>query len=279
MPNVDLHCHSRLSDGLLEPAELVRRAAANGVDALALTDHDELGGLDEARTCATQIGLRFINGVEISVTWEGITIHIVGLQVDPDNATLRAGLTSIRKGRLARAGKIATGLGAAGIEGSLAGAQQYAKNSAILGRTHFARFLVSSGHAANVKDVFHRFLVKDKPGYVPHEWASLQDAVVWITGAGGTAVVAHPGRYSMPSGEQRRFFTQFREFGGTGVEVVTGSHSPEQYVQYAAIAREFGLLASRGSDFHGPGESRIELGKLPELPGHLKPVWHDWDMQ
>jgi predicted metal-dependent phosphoesterase TrpH len=278
MPNVDLHCHSRLSDGVLAPAELVARAHANGVDVLALTDHDELGGLPEARAQAAELGMKFVNGVEISVTWGGATIHVVGLNIDPENTVLKEGLASIRNGRLARAEIMAGELTAAGIPGSLEGAKRYAKNSAIIGRTHFARFLVEAGRAADVKEVFQRFLIKGKPGYVPHQWAELRDAISWIHVAGGVAVVAHPGRYKLSPVKMQQFLTEFRDLGGDGIEVVTGSHSPEQYEQYAILAREFGLLASRGSDFHGPGESRVELGKLPGLPSYLKPVWHDWEL-
>jgi predicted metal-dependent phosphoesterase TrpH len=248
------------------------------VQFLALTDHDELSGLAEARARAKELGMGFINGVEISVTWGGITVHVVGLRIDPNNAVLQAGLASVRAGRARRAEKMAEQLSAAGIEGSLEGAQRYAENSAIIGRTHFARFLVEAGRASDVKQVFQRFLIKDKPGYVPHQWAELGDAIAWIHAAGGIAVVAHPGRYKLSSAEMRQFLTEFRELGGDGIEVVTGSHSPEQYGQYAALALEFGLLASRGSDFHGPGESRVELGRLPDLPAHLKPVWHDWEL-
>jgi predicted metal-dependent phosphoesterase TrpH len=276
--NVDLHCHSVISDGVLQPAEVVRRAQANGVQWLALTDHDELSGLAEARNEAALLGLGFINGVEISVTWGGITIHIVGLRVDPDNAELQAGLASVRSGRLRRAEKMAAELAAIGIDGSLEGALRYAEHSAIVGRTHFARFLVGAGHARDVKEVFQNFLVQGKPGYVPHQWAELAQAVAWIHGAGGVAVIAHPGRYKLSPPELRRLLTEFRELGGNGIEVVTGSHSPEQYGQFAALALEFGLSASRGSDFHGPGESKIELGKLPDLPAFLRPVWQDWGL-
>lgn len=278
MPNIDLHCHSSVSDGLLAPALLVERAAANGVDMLALTDHDELDGLAEARARAADIGLRFVDGVEVSVTWGGITIHIVGLKVDPANAALRDGLASIRAGRVLRAEKMAAALSAAGIDGSLEGAYRHARDSAIIGRTHFARFLVERGCAGSVGEVFQRYLVKDKPGYVPQQWASLADAVNWIHAAGGVAVIAHPGRYRLESPDMRRFIGEFCDLGGEGIEVVTGSHTAEQYAQYAALAREFKLLASRGSDFHGPGESRVELGRLPQLPATVTPVWRDWNL-
>ena len=274
--NFDLHCHSTASDGLLKPADLVARAAGNGVTALALTDHDETAGLVEARAEAETRGLRFIDGVEISVSWEGTTVHIVGLQIDPSNAELASGLESVRRSRARRAEKMGEALDEAGIRGSLAGAKAYAKNPEIVSRTHFARFLVETGRAHDVRSVFQRYLVKGKPGYVPHEWARLGEAVRWIRASSGVAVIAHPGRYKLARREMRRLLAEFKEHGGAGIEVVTGSHSPEHYGEFARLAREFGLLGSRGSDFHGDGESRADLGALPRLPEDLKPVWHDW---
>ncbi len=274
--NVDLHCHSTASDGLLGPGELVARAVANGVEMLALTDHDGVSALAEARARAESEGIRFVDGVEISVTWEGSTVHIVGLQIDPQDPVLRSGLESIRVGRATRAEKMGEALDAAGIPDSLAGAKTYAENPSLISRSHFARHLVKTGRAPDVKSVFKRYLVKGKPGYVAHQWASLGDAVGWIRASGGIAVVAHPGRYKFPRPELRTFLAEFRDCGGAAIEVVTGSHSPEQYFEFARIAREFGLTASRGSDYHGKGESRADLGALPPLPANLKPVWHDW---
>jgi hypothetical protein len=274
--NADLHCHSTESDGLLSPREVVARAAANGVELISLTDHDVTSGLDDARAEAGERGLRFVDGVEISVTWHGATVHIVGLRIDPQSAPLREGLESIRRGRATRAQKIAEGLSAAGIPGSLEGAQRYADNPELLSRAHFARFLVEAGRAADVKNVFQRYLVKDRPGWVQHRWASLQEAVGWIRAAGGIAVVAHPGRYKYERRELREFFAEFRDCGGAAIEIVTGAHTPEQYHEFAKSAREFGFLASRGSDYHGKGESRADLGMLPPLPDDLRPVWHDW---
>ena len=261
---------------MLKPEELVARAAANGVEMLALTDHDGVSGLAEARAKAESEGVRFVDGVEISVTWEGTTVHIVGLQIDPEAPVLRSGLESIREGRARRAEKMGDALEAAGIPDSLAGAKTYADNPSLISRSHFARHLVKTGRAPDVKSVFQRYLVKGKPGFVPHQWASLADAVSWIRASGGIAVVAHPGRYNFSKRELHAFLAQFRDCGGAGIEVVTGSHSPEQYLEFARIAREFGLAASRGSDYHGKGESRADLGELPQLPGDLKPVWHDW---
>ncbi len=261
---------------MLKPEELVARAAANGVEMLALTDHDGVSGLVEARAKAESEGVRFVDGVEISVTWEGTTVHIVGLQIDPEAPVLRSGLESIREGRARRAEKMGDALEAAGIPDSLAGAKAYADNPSLISRSHFARHLVKTGRAPDVKSVFQRYLVKGKPGFVPHQWACLADAVSWIRASGGIAVVAHPGRYDFSKPELHAFLAQFRDCGGSGIEVVTGSHSPEQYSEFARVAREFGFTASRGSDYHGKGESRADLGALPQLPGDLKPVWHDW---
>lgn len=274
--NIDLHCHSTASDGLLGPGELAARAAANGVEMLALTDHDDLSGLAEARARAESEGVRFVDGVEISVTWDRTTVHIVGLQIDPGNPVLRTGLESVREGRAKRAEKMGDALAAAGVPDSLAGAKSYAENPNLISRSHFARHLANTGYAQDMKSVFQHYLVKGKPGFVEHEWATLVGAVSWIHASGGVAVIAHPGRYKFSKPEMRAFVGEFRDCGGAGIEVVTGSHTPEQYAEFARVAREFGLLASRGSDYHGKGESRADLGDLPQLPGDLKPVWHDW---
>jgi len=274
--NVDLHCHSTASDGLLAPRDVVARAAANGVEILSLTDHDDTSGLAEARAEAESRSLRFVDGVEISVTWRTITVHVVGLRIDPESSALRDGLQSIRQGRATRAEKIAEGLSAAGVPGSLAGAKRFADNPQLISRAHFARYLVEAGRASDVKSVFQRYLVKDTPGHVAHRWAALGDAVAWIRESGGTAVVAHPGRYKLTKTEMRELLGEFKALGGAGIEVVTGSHTPDQYLEYARLARELGLLASRGSDYHGKGESHADLGALPPLPEGLKPVWHDW---
>lgn len=273
---VDLHCHSTRSDGLLTPPEVVARAAGRGVRTLALTDHDEVSGLPEAREHADEAGVTFINGVEISVTWSGRTLHVVGLCVDPENPELTAGLEQIRSGRQQRAERIASGLEQAGIEGSLAGARSYVTNPDLVGRTHFARFLVERGHARNVQSVFKRYLTAGKPGFVPHQWASLEQAVRWIKASGGIPVLAHPGRYPLDAGQREAMLADFAELGGSAVEVVTGSHTPGQYVTWARYVQRFGLLASAGSDFHGPGESRRDFGELPELPAGCAPVWNQF---
>jgi len=271
--NADLHCHSSVSDGTLEPEALAARAAANGVELWALTDHDELAGQHRARAAALDAGLAWLAGVEISVTFAGETVHIVGLGIDPDDEALAAGLAASRSGREQRARDIAAGLAAVGIRGALEGARQRAGNPELVSRTHFARFLVDSGHCASTHEVFRRYLVAGKPGYVPHRWAGLGEAVRWIRAAGGVAVIAHPARYRFTPTEEYALFTEFVAHGGRGVEVVTGSHSESEAIRYAETAEEFGLLASRGSDFHAPAESRTDLGALPWLPGRLAPVW------
>lgn len=272
--NADLHCHSTVSDGLLTPTELVRRAHGNGVELLALTDHDEIGGLAEAAAEAARLGLRFTNGVEISVSWgEDQTVHIVGLGFDAGYAPLVEGLATVRGGRDSRAQRMAAELDKVGIHGAYEGALKYVGNPALVSRSHFARYIVELGHAKDVKSVFDWWLAKGKPGYVSHPWATLEEAMGWIRGAGGIAVVAHPGRYRLSRTELEEMLTSFKDLGGVGIEVLSGSHNEEHVRDYAHLARRYGFLASRGSDFHGPGESWIDLGRLPDLPDDLVPVW------
>lgn len=273
---IDLHCHSTFSDGVLTPRDLLARARDNGVDVLALTDHDGIAGLPDAQAAAQEYGVLLINGVEISVTWAGHTIHIVGLNVDPASKVLQDGLAATRAGRDARGQEIAAQLAKIGIPGVWEGALRYVGNPDLISRSHFARYLVEVGVCASVSKVFENYLVDGKPGYVPMRWAALDDAIAWIRAAGGMAVVAHPGRYALTDTQFWAFFTQFRDQGGEGVEVVTGSHTPDQYGEYADVARRFGLRASRGSDFHSPTESRMDLGGGPPLPKDLVPVWRDW---
>jgi predicted metal-dependent phosphoesterase TrpH len=282
MLDYDLHCHSVISDGTLTPTELVDRAAGRGVKVMALTDHDDVDGLDEARAAAARHSMTFINGVEISVSWRTHTLHIIGLNIAPAYPPLVEGLRSVRSGRGERAKKMADSLAKAGIGGALEGAYHYAENPNVIGRTHFARFLVESGHCKDVKSVFNRYLVNGKPGYVPHQWAVLADAISWIRGSGGVSVLAHPGRYmtgrnGMGKKTMQELLTEFVELGGQALEVVTGSHTPEQYAEFARYAEEFVLLASCGSDFHGPGESHRDMGRLPNFPLGCRPVWEAWE--
>jgi predicted metal-dependent phosphoesterase TrpH len=277
----DLHCHSNISDGTLTPSELVDRAAGRGVKVMALTDHDDVDGLDEARAAAARHGMTFINGVEISVSWRSHTLHIVGLAINPEYPPLVQGLRIVRSGRGERAQKMSDELAKAGIGGALQGAYHYANNPKMISRTHFARYLVESGHCKDVKSVFNRYLVKGKPGYVQHQWATLADAIGWIRGGGGVAVLAPPRRYmvgrnGMGKKTMQELLTEFVELGGQAIEVVTGSHAPEQYAEFARYAEEFGLLCSCGSDFHGPGESWRDMGRLPDFPLGCRPVWQAW---
>ena len=271
--NADLHCHSVVSDGTLTPEALAARAKANGVQLWALTDHDEVGGQERAIASAKALDMKYLTGVEISITFAGKTVHIVGLGFDHTNTDLVQGLRNTRGGRAERAKEMSDGLAKVGIHGAFEGALKYAGNHELISRTHFARFLVESGVCKDTSEVFRKYLTENKPGFVPHRWASLENAVNWITGAGGVAVIAHPARYGFTANEEFALFTEFINHGGRGVEVITGSHSSADALQYADTALEFNLAASRGSDFHSPDESHTDLGTLPWLPGQLRPVW------
>ena len=273
MMNADLHCHSVVSDGTLTPEALAQRAKLNGVELWALTDHDEIGGQARALAAARACSLPYLTGTEISVTFASQTVHIVGLGFDPENTALVEGLRRTRGGRSERAQEMSEGLAKVGIRDCYEGALKYVGNPELISRTHFARHLVESGVCRDTSEVFRKYLTEGKPGFVPHRWARLQDAVQWITGAGGIAVIAHPARYSFTPNEEYALFTEFKAHGGQAVEVVTGSHSAQEATRYAETAMEFGLAASRGSDFHSPDESHTDLGALPWLPGHLTPVW------
>ena len=271
--NADLHCHSIVSDGTLSPEELAIRAHQNGVQLWSLTDHDVLGGQARARLAADNLGMSYLAGVEISISWMNQTVHIVGLGVDDRNTILEEGLRATRDGRELRARQMAAQLEQVGIHNSYEGALHFAGNPDLIARTHFARFLVEKKICKTMDEVFRNYLVPGKPGYVSHRWASLDEAVQWIRGAGGEAVIAHPGRYKLNALQMDELYARFKDLGGNGIEVVTGSHSPDQYTTYAKVAERYGFMASRGSDFHDPHESEIDLGKLPHLPDHLTPIW------
>ncbi len=271
--NADLHCHSVVSDGTLTPEALAARAKANGVQLWALTDHDEVGGQDRAMAAAKALDMKYLTGVEISITFAGKTIHIVGLGFDHKNPALVQGLYNTRGGRSERAKEMSEGLAKVGIHGAYEGSLKYVGNPELISRTHFARFLVETGVCKDTSEVFRKYLTEKKPGFVPQRWASLENAVTWITGAGGMAVIAHPARYGLTPNEEFALFTEFKNHGGRAVEVITGSHSSADALQYADTALEFELAASRGSDFHSPEESHTDLGTLPWLPGQLTPVW------
>jgi predicted metal-dependent phosphoesterase TrpH len=274
--NADLHCHSTRSDGSLGATELAERAHAGGVQLWSLTDHDELAGQREARAAAERLGLAYVTGVEISVSFIGETVHVLGFDFDPDEPRLNAGLAALRAGRTTRAQEMGESLARAGIPGAYEGALALAPNPDLVSRTHFARFLIERGHCQSMQEVFSRFLKEGKPGFVPHHWAKLSAALGWVIGAGGVAVIAHPARYRFTPTEEYALFSEFKGHGGRGLEVTCGSHFPNEVEKYADMAQEFGFLASRGSDFHAPGESRVPLGSLPDLPGRVTPVWSLW---
>ena len=271
--NADLHCHSTASDGTMPAADVARRAAANGVEMLALTDHDDLGGLAAARAVAAETGMAFVNGVEISIEWEGMQIHILGYAFDAADAELNAGLAAIRSGRIERAQRMSGELKKVGIHGAFDGAMRFAENPSLISRAHFGRYLVEAGVCKDMRSVFESYLVPGRPGYVDHRWATLPDSIGWILGAGGIAAVAHPGRYKLNNRAMRRFLADFKDLGGQAIEVMSGSHSLENVGTFGRLANEYGFLASRGSDFHGPDESYTDLGKLAPLPDGLKPIW------
>jgi predicted metal-dependent phosphoesterase TrpH len=271
--NVDLHCHSSASDGLLPPADVVRRAVDNRVELLSLTDHDNVGGLESARSAALEAGIRFIDGVEISIEWGGLQVHILGYNFDAEDPALNAGLAVIRGGRVTRARRMSDALEAIGIGGCFDGAMRYAENPNLISRSHFARYLVEIGVCRDVRSVFESYIVPGRPGYVEHRWASLAESVGWITGAGGIAAVAHPGRYKFSRAEMRQLLEEFKACGGQAIEVISGSHSADNVNVFGRYAREYGFLASCGSDFHGPGESYIDIGQVDALPPELTPVW------
>ena len=268
----DLHTHSTASDGSLAPTALVQRAAACGIGVLALTDHDEVAGLAEAAAAAATVGIGFVPGIELSVSWNHQTVHVVGLGIDAETPSLRAGIKRLGAFRLWRAEEIARRLAKKGISGALEGAQQYAKGT-ILSRTHFAHYLVAQGHARDLRQVFKRFLVRNKPGYVPGEWASLEDALGWIREAGGLAAIAHPARYKISATRLRQLLGEFQELGGVALEVVSGSHSRDDILSMANLCRRFQLAASTGSDYHGPENPYLDLGRLPALPADCQPIW------
>lgn len=271
----DLHSHSTASDGTLSPRQLVARARAQGVDVLALTDHDTTEGLAEAARAAAETGLQFVHGVEISVTWNGCLVHLVGLRVDPADPVLQQGLTGLRACRDQRAEEIGRRLAKCGIPDAYEGARAYASGPTV-SRTHFARFLVEQGHGRDMREVFDRYLAPSKPGYVSTQWAALEQAVGWIRGAGGMAVIAHPARYKLTGTRLRQLIGEFKACGGEGIEVISGSHSRDDSQNMANNARRFGLLASCGSDYHGPETPWVELGRLAALPVGCVPVWERW---
>lgn len=269
----DLHSHSTVSDGTLTPSELIMRAHENDVEMFALTDHDATEGLNEAAAAANKVGINFVPGIELSVTWSHQTIHIVGLGINPDDVILNRGLKGLREFRNQRGEQIAKKLEKAGLENALEGAKKYA-NGEILSRTHFAQYLVEQGRAKDVRQVFKRFLVNGKPGYVAGKWASLEEALSWIHGAGGIAVIAHPARYKISATRLRQLIAEFKDLGGIGFEAISGSHSPDEEQRMTQLANQFELFISKGSDFHSPENIYRELGAMQDIQSGSIPIWH-----
>jgi 3',5'-nucleoside bisphosphate phosphatase len=276
MMNIDLHTHSNISDGVLDLAVLAARGKANGLEVWALTDHDEVAGVARARQVAKELGMRHVPGVEVSISWAGQTIHVLGLNINENSPNLIQGLQRTRAGREPRARAIAAQLVEAGIPNAFEGALKYASNPDLVSRTHFARYIIECGVCSRVNEVFQDYLVEGKPGFVPHHWATLSEGVSWIHAAGGQAVIAHPGRYPLSDLALGALLDEFKQLGGAAIEVVTGSHTADQCQVFARMAKYYGFLASAGSDFHAPDESRVDIGKLPPLPANLTPIWHDW---
>ena len=273
----DLHSHSRFSDGTLSASDLIALAASRGVDLMALTDHDEVSGIAQAREEAAKHDMQFVAGVEISSHWCGLSIHIVGLRIDEHAPALVATLAGVREKRIVRAQAMGEAFAKVGIAGVFEGAVAYAPNPELVSRTHFARHLVDSGVCGTMGEVFGRFMKPGKPGYVADDWLPMSDSIQAIHDAGGRAVLAHPGRYDTTwTGGPNGLLGAFADAGGDGVEVVCAAHHPHEWAEYGALARKFSLLASIGSDFHSPHESRVKFGDLPLLSRSLKPVWYDW---
>jgi predicted metal-dependent phosphoesterase TrpH len=272
----DLHSHSTASDGTLSPAELVKRAKQAGVSVLALTDHDTTDGIAEAEQAALRLGIDLVAGVEISVSWEPYVIHVVGLGIDVTCWELQQGLLRLQEQREERALEMGRLLEKRGIENAYQGAMDLC-NGRLISRTHFARFLVEKGYVDDMSKVFNKYLVSGKPGYVPGTWATLEEVITWIKAAGGQAVIAHPARYPFTRTKLRTLIGEFKELGGEGLEVVSGNYTLDNCLTMARHAKDFELMGSVGSDFHGPEHSRIEIGKIMDLPENVLPIWHNWN--
>ncbi|EAR55703.1 putative metal-dependent phosphoesterase [Photobacterium sp. SKA34] len=275
----DLHSHTTASDGRLTPQELVRRAVDMRVDILAITDHDTVAGLHEAHTVIEQeaLPITLINGIEISTVWQNFDIHIVGLNIDPQNPTLVAFIEQQVERRLERAKEIGARLEKNKMPGAFEGAAKLAGDASIT-RAHFARWIVEQGYAKTMQAVFKKFLTRGNPGYVPPNWCTIADAIDVIHAAGGKAVIAHPGRYNMTAKWLKRLIQHFIEAGGDGMEVSQPQQAPQERRTLGDYAIQFNLLASQGSDFHYQSPW-TELGRNLWLPKDVPAIWHDWDVE
>ena len=269
---VDLHNHSYYSDGALSPREVVRLASRAGCDLFSLTDHDTTNGLVEAKLEADKLGLNLVNGVEISAFWRNSAIHIVGLGIDIDNDMLQTGLAFNQAIRKERAEKIALGLWRSGIKDALEKAQKISVGH-MLTRTHFAQMLIQEGYCKDMKSVFRRYLTGSKPGAVKADWKNFDEAINWIQSAGGKAIIAHPFRYRMTHTKIKKMLNDFKSASGDGLEVINANSSEEEITLADQWSKDFDLLASSGSDFHGWPNQRVQIGNLADLPSTNRAIW------
>jgi predicted metal-dependent phosphoesterase TrpH len=273
---IDLHTHSSCSDGSLTPGELVERAAAAGVRVLALTDHDTLAGVAEARAAAERLGVRLVPGVELSACWRHQSIHVLGLWIDPDSAAFKTALAGQAERRRARMRRMCTALGKMRLPGDdlLAAVEAH---PGIPTRSHLAAALVQQGYVRDIQEAFRKYLARGRPAHVAADWPALEEIVGWVREAGGVACLAHPARYPLSSGGRKRLAADFAAAGGTALEVVSGGNGAQNAPACAALALAFGLRGSVGSDFHGPQLAWNPLGRLAKLPAGIDPVWRDRD--
>lgn len=268
----DLHCHSLYSDGSLTPANLILRAKEKGVTTLALTDHDTVSGISQAQQAAEEHQLNFIPGIELSCLWHKKTFHILGLNIDPNNAQLLAGTQKLQTIRFERAQKIALKLEKHKVFGAFE-AVQAAADTGMITRPHFAKYLIQQNHVNSMKEAFDRYLAQGKPAFVSTEWVDITDAIQWIKESGGIPVIAHPMRYKLTASWMRRFLNDFKKMGGQGIEIITARSSPEEIRRTLQFAKTFEFYGSVGSDFHTPDNQWVELGRLPPLPADIQPIW------
>ena len=271
----DLHTHTTASDGKYNPGELIELADSAGINVLSITDHDSISGLAEARQAAQQKNISLVSGVELSVRWCNKNFHVVGLNINVDDQSLTSSLDEHKQLREIRAIQIGEKLDKCGIPGIYSGAKQLAGNEAIT-RNHFARILVARGYAKNIKDVFKKYLVKNKPGYVKTRWMDMENGVRLINQSGGTAVLAHQLRYKLSGSWLNKLLDAFKHVGGQGIEIVTGTSTPDEIQLTADYARKYDLYGSVGSDFHGHELIDNRLGKLEKLPDDILPIWDCW---
>ncbi len=269
---IDLHTHSTASDGSYSPRELVKLAAQAGITRLAITDHDTLDGLASAMASCEKHEVSLVNGIELSCRFGNRSLHIVGLDIDPENEELNNAVFQSQQIRIKRGRIIGQKLEKSGISNAYKSTCELA-GSNLIGRAHFARVLVEQGYAKNFKQVFKRYMTQGKPGYAAAQWMALETAINVIHAAGGLAVIAHPARYGLSRGQLRRLVEDFRDLSGDAIEVVSGKASPGEIENLARLAGEFSLAGSVGSDFHGPDKPWVKLGKLPQIPKHCVPVW------